>query len=232
MHVELESAPGSVHDVLGLERQRFVARADRDRSRLQTERCYARLSTGVVDVVGRHVEHRRAGGLEPECLGRESPVVVTVQDAQDAIGRDRRMKIEKPPYRGRVAGLGLPVEQPILVRATDHIPEMADFIAQLQQRGYAYRTDDGSYYFRIAKFPEYGKLSKKDFAGMEDGARVDVKMTLTSQACPLSGQISAQVQRKLLELSGVGEANVEVVFDPPWSFARISPDGKKTLGLP
>ena len=39
---------------------------------------------------------------------------------------------------------------------------------------FAYRTDDGSYYFRIAKFPEYGKLSKKDFAGMIDGARVDV----------------------------------------------------------
>jgi cysteinyl-tRNA synthetase len=38
----------------------------------------------------------------------------------------------------------------------------------------AYRTEDGSYYFRIAKFPEYGKLSKKDFAGMTDGARVDV----------------------------------------------------------
>ena len=62
--------------------------------------------------------------------------------------------------------------------------------------------------------------------------RVDVKMTLTSPGCPLAGQISAQVQRKLLELPGVGEANVEVVFDPPWSFARISPDGKKTLGLP
>ena len=62
--------------------------------------------------------------------------------------------------------------------------------------------------------------------------RIDVKMTLTSQACPLAGQISAQVQRKLLELQGVGEANVEIVFDPPWSFARISADGKKTLGLP
>ena len=68
----------------------------------------------------------------------------------------------------------LAIEQPILVRATDHIPEMAEFIAALQKRGYAYRTEDGSYYFRIAKFPEYGKLSKKDFAGMEDGARVDV----------------------------------------------------------
>jgi cysteinyl-tRNA synthetase len=68
----------------------------------------------------------------------------------------------------------LNIEQPILVRATDHIPEMAEFIAKLEKKGYAYRTEDGSYYFRIAKFPAYGKLSKKDFAGLEDGARVDV----------------------------------------------------------
>src|ERR1035441_814802 len=68
----------------------------------------------------------------------------------------------------------LSIEQPHLVRATEHINEMADFIAQLEKKGFAYRTDDGSYYFRIAKFPEYGKLSKKDFAGMNDGARVDV----------------------------------------------------------
>jgi cysteinyl-tRNA synthetase len=68
----------------------------------------------------------------------------------------------------------LGIEQPILVRATEHIPEMANFIAALVKKGFAYRTDDGSYYFRIAKFPEYGKLSKKDFAGMTDGARVDV----------------------------------------------------------
>ena len=41
-------------------------------------------------------------------------------------------------------------------------------------KGNAYRTDEGSYYFRISSFPQYGKLSKKDFAGMTDGARVDV----------------------------------------------------------
>jgi cysteinyl-tRNA synthetase len=66
------------------------------------------------------------------------------------------------------------IERPVLVRATDHIRQMVDFIAKLQEKGIAYRTEDGSYYFRIAKFPSYGKLSKKDFAGMEDGARVDV----------------------------------------------------------
>jgi len=66
------------------------------------------------------------------------------------------------------------IEQPILVHATEHIPEMAEFVAKLVEKGLAYRADDGSYYFRIAKFPEYGKLSKKDFSSMLDGARVDV----------------------------------------------------------
>jgi cysteinyl-tRNA synthetase len=69
----------------------------------------------------------------------------------------------------------LNIERPErLVRATEHIREMAEFIAALEKKGIAYRTEDGSYYFRIAKFPAYGKLSKKDFSGMEVGARVDV----------------------------------------------------------
>jgi cysteinyl-tRNA synthetase len=66
------------------------------------------------------------------------------------------------------------IEQPTLVRATEHIEAMADFVARLVEKKIAYRTDDGSYYFRIASFPQYGKLSKKDFSGMLDGARVDV----------------------------------------------------------
>src|SRR5580692_1043098 len=66
------------------------------------------------------------------------------------------------------------IEQPKLVRATEHIPAMAEFVAKLVEKGIAYRVDDGSYYFSIAKFPQYGKLSKRDFSGMLDGARVDV----------------------------------------------------------
>jgi cysteinyl-tRNA synthetase len=62
----------------------------------------------------------------------------------------------------------------VLPHATEHIPEMVDLIEGLVTRDIAYRTDDGSYYFRIAGFPEYGKLSKKDLAGITDGARVDV----------------------------------------------------------
>jgi len=71
-------------------------------------------------------------------------------------------------------GAMIGIEQPILVRATEHISEMAEFVAKLVEKGIAYRGEDGSYYFRIAKFPQYGKLSKKDFSGMLDGARVDV----------------------------------------------------------
>jgi cysteinyl-tRNA synthetase len=61
-----------------------------------------------------------------------------------------------------------------IVRATDHIPEMAHLIEELAKKEIAYKTEDGSWYYRIAKFPQYGKLSKKDFEGMNDGARVDV----------------------------------------------------------
>src|ERR1700678_284070 len=50
------------------------------------------------------------------------------------------------------------IEQPALVRATEYIPQMADFVGKLVEKGSAYRADDGSYYFRIASFPRYGKL--------------------------------------------------------------------------
>lgn len=69
----------------------------------------------------------------------------------------------------------LGIERPELVpRATEHIDQMVALIQRLEEKGFAYRAEDGSWYFRIAKFPGYGKLSKKDFEGIEDGARVDV----------------------------------------------------------
>jgi cysteinyl-tRNA synthetase len=56
--------------------------------------------------------------------------------------------------------------------ATDHIPEMVALIQTLEEKGYTYRKD-GSVYFNIAQFPEYGKLSKADFNGAQSGTRVD-----------------------------------------------------------
>ena len=64
---------------------------------------------------------------------------------------------------------------PVLMpHATENIPEMVALIQKLEQRGLAYRTEDGSWYFRISGDPEYGKLSKKDLSGNTAGARVDV----------------------------------------------------------
>ena len=61
-----------------------------------------------------------------------------------------------------------------IARATEHIPQMVALVEKLATAGAAYKTEDGSWYFRLAAFPEYGKLSKKDLSGMEDGARVDL----------------------------------------------------------
>jgi cysteinyl-tRNA synthetase len=69
----------------------------------------------------------------------------------------------------------LRVERPELIaRATDHIPQMVTLVEKLAEAGAAYKSDEGSWYFRLKSFPDYGKLSKKDLSGMEDGARVDV----------------------------------------------------------
>ncbi len=60
----------------------------------------------------------------------------------------------------------------LMPRATDHIPEMVALIGQLKEKGLAYEKE-GSVYFSISRFPAYGKLSRRDFGGMQAGARVD-----------------------------------------------------------
>ncbi|MBN1224589.1 MAG: cysteine--tRNA ligase [Candidatus Aminicenantes bacterium] len=57
-------------------------------------------------------------------------------------------------------------------KATDNIQEMARMVKGLCDKGYAYEKD-GSYYFDISKFPEYGRLSKINMAELKKGARID-----------------------------------------------------------
>jgi len=59
-----------------------------------------------------------------------------------------------------------------IVRATEHIEQMVALIERLRERTYTY-VSDGSIYYRIAKFPAYGKLSKIDLSGIQAGARVE-----------------------------------------------------------
>jgi len=59
-------------------------------------------------------------------------------------------------------------------RATEHIAEMVALIRQLVEKGYAYKGEDGSIYYAISKFKDYGKLSKIKVAQLKAGARVKV----------------------------------------------------------
>jgi probable FeS assembly SUF system protein SufT len=61
--------------------------------------------------------------------------------------------------------------------------------------------------------------------------KVDVKMTLTAPGCGMGGVIAGDAQQKILSLDAVEEANVEVVWDPPWHQSMISEQGRRILGL-
>jgi probable FeS assembly SUF system protein SufT len=62
-------------------------------------------------------------------------------------------------------------------------------------------------------------------------SRVEVKMTLTAMGCGMGPAIAAQVRDKILQLPGVEEATVDIVWDPPWNQSMITEDGKKRLGI-
>ena len=64
-----------------------------------------------------------------------------------------------------------------------------------------------------------------------DGEKVHVKMTLTAPGCPMHSFISREVKEKLQSISGVKDATVEVVWDPPWSPDKMSPEAKVQLGI-
>ena len=56
-------------------------------------------------------------------------------------------------------------------------------------------------------------------------------MTLTAMGCGMGPAIAGQVRDRLLEVPGVEEADVQIVWDPPWNQSMITDDGKKRLGL-
>ena len=64
-----------------------------------------------------------------------------------------------------------------------------------------------------------------------DTQDVTIDLTLTSQGCPAHVSIGEQIKMRLLQLPGVRNANVNVVWTPPWTPERISPDARKQLGI-
>ena len=79
---------------------------------------------------------------------------------------------------------------------------------------------------------DLGLIYKIQFATTpEDQQDVTVEMTLTAQGCPEHVNISAQVKARVEQLPGVRTANVNVVWNPPWTPERLSPDARKQLGI-
>jgi probable FeS assembly SUF system protein SufT len=68
-------------------------------------------------------------------------------------------------------------------------------------------------------------------SGAAGGNKVFVKMTLTAPGCGMGPAIAGDAQQKLLDLPGVEDASVEIVWDPPWHQSMITTDGRKILGL-
>lgn len=65
----------------------------------------------------------------------------------------------------------------------------------------------------------------------DENQDVTVEMTLTAQGCPEHVNISAQVKSRLEQLPGISSAAVNVVWTPPWTPERLSPDARKQLGI-
>jgi len=61
--------------------------------------------------------------------------------------------------------------------------------------------------------------------------RVDIRMTLTAPGCPVAGILPGQVAAAVSQVEGVTDANVELVWDPPWSMERMSDEAKLQLGM-
>lgn len=66
---------------------------------------------------------------------------------------------------------------------------------------------------------------------ISDEGIVKVVMTLTAPNCPVADSLPLQVKEEISFLTGVREADVEIVFDPPWDMEMISEEGKLELGL-
>jgi probable FeS assembly SUF system protein SufT len=71
------------------------------------------------------------------------------------------------------------------------------------------------------------RLIKKD----DGGTRVEVKMTLTAPGCGMGPAIAHDAQSKILSIDGVDEAEVQLVWDPPWNQNMISEAGRMKLGM-
>lgn len=103
----------------------------------------------------------------------------------------------------------LNIEKPEKVtRATDYIDKIVQFIEDLIKKGFAYKSDDGSVYFSIAKFGDYGKLSGLDKSGLKSGARVS------------QDEYDKENPADFALWKAYDESDGEIFYDSPWGRGR------------
>jgi metal-sulfur cluster biosynthetic enzyme len=79
---------------------------------------------------------------------------------------------------------------------------------------------------------DLGLIYKVDFTPAESEKQdISVDMTLTAQGCPEHVNISMQVKSRLEQLPGIRTLAVNVVWTPPWTPGRLSPEARKQLGI-
>ena len=78
---------------------------------------------------------------------------------------------------------------------------------------------------------DLGLIYNLNVAPADGGKRIDLRMTLTAPGCSMSDVIRREIEYKLARLPEVREVRVEVVFDPPWSPAKMSDAAKLAVGL-
>jgi FeS assembly SUF system protein len=66
---------------------------------------------------------------------------------------------------------------------------------------------------------------------IQDNGHVAIQMTLTAPACPEAGTLPGMVESRVAEIDGVNGASVELVWDPPWTPARMSEGARLSLGM-
>jgi FeS assembly SUF system protein len=75
---------------------------------------------------------------------------------------------------------------------------------------------------------ELGLIYKVD---IDDDRMVNIDMTLTTPNCPSAAELPAQVENAVASVTGVREAKVQIVWDPPWDPSRMSDEARTVLNM-